>query len=109
MDPFKLQAVREASVDWLSENFALGTFDPERQPEVLITPSLTVTQMQVGVSPDCSYRLVKAAIDAAQETIDFYIYNASADYLLDLLRQARDRGVKIRLMYDTTDTRGDCA
>jgi len=107
MDPFKLQAVREASVDWLSENFALGTFDPERQPEVLITPSLTVTQMQVGVSPDCSYRLVKAAIDAAQETIDFYIYNASADYLLDLLRQARDRGVKIRLMYDTTDTRGD--
>jgi hypothetical protein len=30
--------------------------------------------MQAAVSPDCSYRLVKAAIDAAEDEICFYIY-----------------------------------
>ncbi len=73
------------------------------QPAIDITPSTTVTSLQAGVSPDCSYRLVQAAIDAAQTNISFYIYNISAPYLLDLLRNAKARGVQIRVMYDANN------
>jgi cardiolipin synthase len=107
MDPVKLLAVREAAGMWLADSFASGSFDPDRQPLLEITASDTVRHMQAAVSPDCAFRLVKAAMDSAQSEICLYIYNASADHLLDLLSQAKDRGVHVRIMYDVTDTRGD--
>ena len=106
MDLVKLQAVREASEDWLTRNFAFGTFDLIRQPELTITAINQVKQLQAAVSPDCSYRLVKSAIDAAHEEILLYIYNVSADHLVELLRNAKDRGVQIKIMYDVM-TRGE--
>jgi hypothetical protein len=106
-DSVKLEALREATDAWLSEKFAYGSFDPDRQPVLSIVASHNVKKMQAAVSPDCSYRLVKAAMEAAQDEICFYIYNVSADHLVDLLRNARDRGVRIRLMYDVKDTRGN--
>ena len=81
--------------------------DPGYQPTIKITPSTTVTRLQAGVSPDCSYRLVKAALEAAEHNISFYIYNISAPYLLDLLRDAKARGVRIRVMYDVRDSGAD--
>ena len=102
MDSSKIQELREAAETWLSEKFAYGSFDPERQPHLSITAS-NVRKIQAAVSPDCSYRLVKAAMEAAQHEICFYIYNVSADHLLDLLRNAKKRGVRIRLMFDVTD------
>lgn len=107
MDLNKLQSVRDRSDAWLADTFSLGSFHPERQPSITICPSETVTKVQAGVSPDCSYRLVKAALEAARESILLYIYNASADHLLDLLREAGGRSVKIQVMYDVTDTRGN--
>jgi phosphatidylserine/phosphatidylglycerophosphate/cardiolipin synthase-like enzyme len=107
MDLVKLQAVREASDNWLTRNFVYGTYDLVRQPELSILANSTVTQIQAAVSPDCSYRLVKAAIDAAKEEILLYIYNISAEHLLDLLRSAKARGVHLRIMHDVMDTRGD--
>jgi cardiolipin synthase len=77
-----------------------------RKPPLAFT-TYRVTTVQAAVSPDCSYRLVKAALDAAQDEICIYIYNASADHLLDLVRDARDRGVRIRFMVDVADTRGN--
>jgi phosphatidylserine/phosphatidylglycerophosphate/cardiolipin synthase-like enzyme len=107
MDPVKLQAVREAAETLLAQSFAYGSFNPARQPELTITASENVKKMQAAVSPDCSYRLVKATIEAAEHEICLYIYNVSADHLVDLLRDAKNRGVHIRIMYDVTDTRGD--
>ncbi len=107
MNDEKLQALQETTALWTNEKFALGTFDPARVPEISITTFNEVRKVEAAVSPDCSYRLVKAALDAAQWEICLYIYNASAEHMLDLLRQAKNRGVHIRLMYDVTDTRGD--
>jgi phosphatidylserine/phosphatidylglycerophosphate/cardiolipin synthase-like enzyme len=86
--------------------FAAGAFDPSRRPQLDLAPIAGVATMQAAVSPDCSFRLVKSAIDAAQHEICLYIYNASADHLLALLTDAKNRGVHIRLMYDVNDTSG---
>jgi len=88
----------------LAESLALGVRDPSRQPQIDTGFSTTVTTLQAGVSPDCSYRLVEAAIDAAQYDLSIYIYNISAPYLLDLLCSAEERGVHVRVMYDVTDS-----
>jgi len=87
-----------------AETLALAASDLSRQPEIHIRSSTTVRHLQAGVSPDCSYRLVKAAVDAAQHDISFYIYNISAPHLLDLLRSAQERGVRIRVMVDVHDS-----
>lgn len=83
-----------------------GVFDPDRVPELDIQPFTEVKRINAAVSPDCSYRLISNAIGSATETLDLYIYNISADHLLDLLSQAKANGVAIRLMYDVMDTRG---
>jgi phosphatidylserine/phosphatidylglycerophosphate/cardiolipin synthase-like enzyme len=106
MDPIKLQAVRDAAQGWQEAQFAYGTFDPSRQPLLDIT-ACQVKKMQAAVSPDCSYRLVEAAISAASDDICLYIYNVSADHMVELLRKAKERGVHIRIMYDVMDTRGN--
>ena len=99
MDPLKLQAVREVLADVAPAAFA-GASDPTRWPKLEISPSRTVRRIQAAVSPDCAYRLVRAAIGAARDRIYLYIYNASAPHLLELLGQAKGRGVQIRIMYD---------
>jgi len=88
----------------LAETLALAASDLSRQPEIRIRSSTTVRHLQAGVSPDCSYRLVKAAVDAAQHDLSFYIYNISAPHLLNLLRGAQERGVQIRVMVDVHDS-----
>jgi len=85
----------------------VGVVDEDRWPHLDIRTFTDVRQVSAAVSPDCSFRLVENAISSAEETIDFYIYNASADYLLQLLKDAKTRGVKIRLMYDVMDTSGN--
>jgi cardiolipin synthase len=105
MDPVKLQAIADKNADNIQGVY--GVFDPDRIPELEFKTFDNVKHISAAVSPDCSFRLVRDAIDAAEETIDLYIYNLSAEYLLDLLRSAKDRGVAIRLMYDVMDTRGN--
>ena len=86
---------------------AFGGFDPTRVPILPIAPIVGPAEIVAAVSPDCSYRLVKPAIDAATETLDLYIYNISAEYLIDLITAAMGRGVAVRIMYDPNDTSGD--
>lgn len=105
MDVLKLRTVVEDNTRWVKQA-VYGVFDRDRWPELPIQTFGTVAEVQTAVSPDCSYRLVKATIEAAQATIDLYIYNVSADHLLGLLRDARGRGVRIRIMYDVMDVRG---
>ena len=105
IDPVEVQAV----IDRLApqEGQAVyGVFDKSRVP-ALHFKTFTTSHLSAAVSPDCSYRLVKAAIDAATTTLDLYIYNVSAQHLVDLLAAARDRGVTVRVMYDVMDTNGN--
>lgn len=79
----------------------VGKFDKSRWP-VLTFSEFNVARATAAVSPDCSYRFLKKAIDAATSTLLLYIYDASAPYLFDLLAAGKARGVKIRAMYDGT-------
>src|SRR5256885_1933902 len=79
----------------------VGKFDKSRWPK-LTFPTFNPSKATVAVSPDCSFRLLKKAIDDAEETLLLYIYDVSAPYLLDLLAGAKARGVKIKSMYDGT-------
>ena len=90
-----------------AEAVARAAADLGHQPAIDIIPSTTVTKLQAGVSPDCSYRLIKAVLEAAEHDISLYIYNISAPYLLDLLRNAKARNVRIRIMYDVRDSGAD--
>jgi cardiolipin synthase len=85
----------------------VGVVDQNRWPQLDFPTFKDVTTVSAAVSPDCSFRLVENAVKSANSTIDFYIYNVSADYLLQLLKDAKDRGVKIRIMYDVMDTSGN--
>jgi phosphatidylserine/phosphatidylglycerophosphate/cardiolipin synthase-like enzyme len=82
-------------------------FDPSRVPSVALERLVGQPTVAAAVSPDSSYRLVKAALEGATTSVDLYIYNVSADHLLELLAGCIARGVAVRLMYDTHDTRGD--
>ena len=104
VDLAKLDQIEQELTEF-EQRQELGHFDPGRMPRIDIRAVEKVTDFHMAVSPDCSYRLVKSTIDQAEEELLVYIYNLSADYLLDLLRDAKRRGVTIRLMYDTTDTR----
>jgi phosphatidylserine/phosphatidylglycerophosphate/cardiolipin synthase-like enzyme len=106
MDKQGIQALRTGTTEWVAAAVSASSSESDRQPKIIIRSSRTVKKIQVGVSPDCSYRLVKAAIETAKKEICLYIYNVSADHMLDLLRQAKARQVAIRIMYDVMDTRG---
>jgi phosphatidylserine/phosphatidylglycerophosphate/cardiolipin synthase-like enzyme len=91
----------------LDEPDALLSFDPDRVPTLPVEPVSEPVEVVAAASPDASYRLVKAAIEAATATVDLYIYNVSADHLVALLQGCLDRDVALRIMYDTHDTRGE--
>jgi phosphatidylserine/phosphatidylglycerophosphate/cardiolipin synthase-like enzyme len=64
-------------------------------------------EMKAAVSPDCGYQLVQSALAQAGKgsTVDVYIYSISAPHLMQLLKQACDRGASMRLMYDPAQMR----
>jgi cardiolipin synthase A/B len=104
MDAAKLQDVADR-IAMEEPQAVVGKFDPDRWP-ALTFETFDVTDVRCAVSPDCSYRLVRDAFESATATIDFYIYNVSAEHLLQLIRDAKGRGVAIRIMYDVMDTNG---
>lgn len=101
----KIEEVLE--VDQALEAQRLGKFNPERVPELAIPAFDDVKLLRASVSPDSSYRMLNEAIAAAEQELLLYIYNVSAEHMIELLEAARDRGVTVRIMYDTTDSRGD--
>lgn len=107
MDLNRLEDLRAAAQSWLAETATTAALDPARRPLLDIPAAMPTCALQAAVAPDCAYRLARAALRAARREICLYIYNISADYMFDLLRAALKRGVRIRLMYDVMDTRGD--
>lgn len=105
MDPNKLAAAEADAVGWEQANFLAGAADDKRMPRLQFK-SFAVPVLTTAVSPECSYRLVRDAIAEARKELLLYIYNLGAEHLVECLKKAVDRGVKMRIMVDTHDTRG---
>jgi phosphatidylserine/phosphatidylglycerophosphate/cardiolipin synthase-like enzyme len=107
MDPTKLENARALATQFLATSVAATAgLDASRRPQLKLPSVFRVNAFDVAVSPDGGYPLVRDAISSAQREICLYIYNATAPHLLNLLTAARDRGVKVKVMYDVMDTRG---
>jgi len=94
-----------AEVAALQSAQGLGTFRPHRMPEIEFPEQpLQASNLTAAVSPDCSYRLVSDVLKRAQHTLLIYVYEIKADYLIDLVHQAHNRGVTVKMMYDRGGT-----
>ncbi len=93
----QLAAIEAALVE-----VALTKPHPDLQPDLTITASDDVRTVAAAVSPESSSRLVKETIDAAREDLRLYIYHVDADHMIELLRDAEARGVRVRVMCEAT-------
>jgi phosphatidylserine/phosphatidylglycerophosphate/cardiolipin synthase-like enzyme len=93
--------------EWTQAQLGALSFDPTRIPQIEVQAVEGAMPVEAAVSPDSSYRLVRSALERAEREVLLYIYNVSAEHMLDLLRDCLSRGVSVRIMYDTHDTRGD--
>lgn len=105
MDPIKLAAAEAAAAEWEEANALAAAGDDDRRP-VIDLKEFAVNQVRTAVSPDCSFRLLRDALQAAQTEIVIYIYNLTADHVLKILHDRLDHGVKVWIMYDARDVRG---
>jgi cardiolipin synthase len=95
-------------VDALQGGQELGRFTPERMPVINLPPApLPGSAFRAAVSPDCTYRLISAALKEAKKTLLVYVYEIHAAYMVALVTEAHARGTKIRLMYDRGGTHAD--
>jgi phosphatidylserine/phosphatidylglycerophosphate/cardiolipin synthase-like enzyme len=76
---------------------------PPAYPKMDIPTWAGAMEVRTAVSPDCSYRLLAGALGSAKTSLDVYIYDITSDHVVDVLRKRLAEGVKVRLMYDTTD------
>ena len=81
--------------------------DPGRQPAIALKAFTGSHDVRAAVSPDCSFELLKAALDEATSELLVYIYNVSAPHIIERIAAARDRGAAVQIMYDAMDTSGD--
>ena len=90
----------------LSDGISFG-IDLGRKPDLDLRTFTGTHNIRAGVSPDCSFELLQAALDVATSELLVYIYNVSAPHIIERIAAARDRGAKVRIMYDAKDTSGD--
>lgn len=104
MDPVKLIKVKE-EIAKLPQSSLLTRFYTERVPKIDLTQVYPASGFYAAVAPDCSYRLLSDTLKSAKSELLLYIYNLSAETLLNLLRDSKNRGVQTRIMYEAKDSR----
>src|ERR1051326_4366286 len=71
-------------------------------------PAFDVTgQLTAFASPDSTFAVTKRLLDEAEETIDIGIYDFTATYMATILKDAMSRRVKVTLMLDTDNVKGE--
>ena len=71
-------------------------------------PPFSVTgPITAFASPDSTFAVTKALLDAAKKTIEIGIYDFTAGYMATILKDAMSRHVKITLMLDTDNVKGE--
>jgi phosphatidylserine/phosphatidylglycerophosphate/cardiolipin synthase-like enzyme len=93
----------EAVLEMVPRNCALKP--PYRKVNV---PAVSISGKIIAfASPDSTFAVTKRLIDAAQKTIEIGIYDFSAAYVATLLKDAMSRRVKVTLMLDTDNVKGE--
>jgi len=104
MDPVKLLQVEEDIAE-LPQSSALARFIPKMVPSIELTQIYPVRIFYAAVSPDCSYRLLSDTLKSAKSELLLYLYNLSAETLLNLLRDCKGRDVRMKVMFDAIGNR----
>src|SRR6266852_868495 len=92
----------EATLEMVPRNCILK---PHKDVKV---PSFSVSgQITAFASPDSTFAVTKRLLDAAKKTIEIGIYDFSAGYVANLLKDAMARRVKVTLMLDTDHVKGE--
>src|SRR5215207_8894040 len=101
-DPAAVAAFQAAISGAATDAAALANrFCPLRDYEEILVPSFDIDGEFVAyASPESTYAVTKAFMQAARESILIGIYDFSAGYMKELLLQAMQRGVKVTLMLD---------
>jgi phosphatidylserine/phosphatidylglycerophosphate/cardiolipin synthase-like enzyme len=95
-------------VDEIQQGQLLGKFRPDRIPKINFPAApFSCSAFEAAVSPDCTYRLISAALEETKHTLLVYVYEIHAEYMVDLVKQAHANGAKIRLMYDHGGTHAE--
>lgn len=95
----------EEDIAELPQSPTLKRFNPERVPQIDLTQVYPVCGVCAAVAPDCSYRLLSDTLKSAKSELLLYIYNLSAETLLSLLRDCKNRDIQMRVMFDATGNR----
>jgi phosphatidylserine/phosphatidylglycerophosphate/cardiolipin synthase-like enzyme len=92
----------EATLEMVPRNCKLEEYDNVN------VPAFTVNgQIIAYASPDSTFAVTKEFLDAAANSILIGIYDFTAGYVSDLLKDAMARGVKVTLMLDTDHVKGE--
>jgi phosphatidylserine/phosphatidylglycerophosphate/cardiolipin synthase-like enzyme len=92
----------EATLEMVQRNCRLEKYNKVDVPSFTINGEITAY-----ASPDSTFAVTKALLDAAEKTILIGIYDFTAGYVADLLKDAMARGVKVTLMLDTDHVKGE--
>jgi phosphatidylserine/phosphatidylglycerophosphate/cardiolipin synthase-like enzyme len=92
----------EGTLEMVPRNCHLEEYDKVKVPDFTIKGQITAY-----ASPDSTFAVTKELLDSATKTILIGIYDFTADYMADLLKDAMTRGVKVTLMLDTDHVKGE--
>jgi len=93
----------EATLEMVSRSCTLQPpYTKIKVPAVPITGQITVC-----ASPDSMFAVTKRFLDAAEKSIRIGIYDFSAAYMANLLKDSIARRVKVTLMLDTDHVKGE--
>ena len=75
--------------------------------KVKVPPFSVGGEITAFASPESTFAVTKRLLDGAKKTIQIGIYDFTAGYVSDLLKNAMTRGVKVTLMLDTDHVKGE--
>lgn len=102
LEPEAATQTLEATLELVPRNCRLERYRKVKVPSFSVRGEVTAY-----ASPDSTFAVTKRLLDAAQKTIVIGIYDFTAGYVSDLLKDALARGVKVTLMLDTDHVKGE--
>jgi phosphatidylserine/phosphatidylglycerophosphate/cardiolipin synthase-like enzyme len=94
----------EAALEMVPRNCKLSP--PYKKIEQVSAFNVT-GQITAFASPDSTFAVTKRLLDAAKKTISIGIYDFTAIYMAAILKDAMARRVKVKLMLDTDNVKGE--
>lgn len=96
----------EALASNFEASLLIGSFDPDKVPNLPSRPFDVDGDWIAAAAPDASYGVLSSAISKANSTLDLYIYNLTGERITQLILDRLAAGVRTRILYDAGDSRG---